>query len=206
MIINEIISKVTIVKKGSFKKNNQMWKLRSNVSPENPNPKICLYCGNEFYPKNGKQIRGCNSKKWKETKFCTRSCAASYNNKKYPKILKGNGTICSCGEKKGYKANFCLKCFNKKWKERTLQDVVDLKYKGSLKWVYIRNQARSLMEQWKIPKKCEKCGWNKHVEVNHIKKISDFPLNTLISEVNSRDNLHYLCPNCHWEFENNKAV
>jgi len=40
--------------------------------------------------------------------------------------------------------------------------------------------------------------------VCHIKAVSDFDENTPIVIINSIDNLMALCPNCHWEFDNNK--
>lgn len=49
---------------------------------------------------------------------------------------------------------------------------------------------------------CEHCGYSKHVELAHIKAVSDFDDSSLLSEVNSPDNLKALCPNCHWEFDN----
>jgi predicted restriction endonuclease len=51
---------------------------------------------------------------------------------------------------------------------------------------------------------CEVCGYNTHVEVCHIKSVSSFSDDTLITEINSIDNLVGLCPNHHWEFDNGK--
>ena len=49
---------------------------------------------------------------------------------------------------------------------------------------------------------CAKCGYDKHVELCHIKDIANFDDDSLLSEVNSRNNIIQLCPNCHWEFDN----
>ena len=48
------------------------------------------------------------------------------------------------------------------------------------------------------------CNYDHHYEVCHIKPIKDFSLNSLIYEINNKDNLIHLCPNHHWEFDNNK--
>ena len=48
---------------------------------------------------------------------------------------------------------------------------------------------------------CEQCGWKHHVEVCHIKSISDFSKDTVVSVINDRSNLKLLCPNCHWLFD-----
>jgi hypothetical protein len=50
---------------------------------------------------------------------------------------------------------------------------------------------------------CEKCGYDKHVEIAHKRGISTFGGDTLISVINSKENLMALCPNCHWEYDHN---
>ena len=51
------------------------------------------------------------------------------------------------------------------------------------------------------PLECCKCGYKKHVEIAHIRAISDFPDSATIGEINSIENLMALCPNCHWEHD-----
>lgn len=53
-------------------------------------------------------------------------------------------------------------------------------------------------------KKCSKCGYDKHFQICHIKSISSFPDDTMLSEINNISNVVALCPNCHWEFDNLK--
>ena len=52
--------------------------------------------------------------------------------------------------------------------------------------------------------KCTSCGYDKHVEIHHIKSISSFIVDSTATlyDVNNPDNLVYLCPNCHWEIDN----
>ena len=50
--------------------------------------------------------------------------------------------------------------------------------------------------------KCAVCGYDKHVEIAHIKAVSEFSDDTTIKEINSIDNLIALCPNHHWEYDN----
>ena len=50
---------------------------------------------------------------------------------------------------------------------------------------------------------CCVCGYNKHTEICHIKAVSDFTNESFIGEINDIDNLMALCPNHHWEFDNN---
>lgn len=52
------------------------------------------------------------------------------------------------------------------------------------------------------PMACSVCGYDKHVEIAHIKAVSDFDDSATIAEINSVDNLIALCPNHHWEYDN----
>ena len=45
------------------------------------------------------------------------------------------------------------------------------------------------------------CGYDKTYEVAHIKAVSEFSDDALISEINDINNLIALCPNHHWEFD-----
>lgn len=51
---------------------------------------------------------------------------------------------------------------------------------------------------------CEMCNYSKIVHICHINDISLFDESTPISKINSQDNLRALCPNHHWEFDNDK--
>ena len=46
--------------------------------------------------------------------------------------------------------------------------------------------------------RCSICGYDKHVEVAHIKAINEFSDDTPLSIINNRDNLLLLCRNDHW--------
>lgn len=110
---------------------------------------------------------------------------------------------CACGKKKTKKSKCCQICSSiNQQKYETLQDVLHYrsKYGQSAAYNIIRGRARQAM---KHITSCQVCGYNKHVEVCHIKPISKFDHSSLISEINHPDNLYILCPNCHWEFDNN---
>jgi hypothetical protein len=66
----------------------------------------------------------------------------------------------------------------------------------------IQKDARNIYENSNRPKQCICCGYNKHYEVAHIKAVSEFNDDTLISEINDTKNLIALCPNHHWEYDN----
>lgn len=49
---------------------------------------------------------------------------------------------------------------------------------------------------------CVVCGYNKQIEVAHIKAVSEFEDSAIIAEIDNINNLVALCPNHHWEFDN----
>lgn len=52
------------------------------------------------------------------------------------------------------------------------------------------------------PMQCLSCGYSLHVDVCHVRDVSDFPKASTIGEVNAPENLVALCKNHHWEFDN----
>lgn len=108
--------------------------------------------------------------------------------------------LCSCGKYKTIKSKYCIKCSTDSQIEyHTISDVIHSARHGqSAKFNIVRGRARN---QYKNIKVCQFCGYDKHVEVCHIKPIHSFSLDTLISVVNAPDNILILCPNCHWEFD-----
>jgi hypothetical protein len=65
---------------------------------------------------------------------------------------------------------------------------------------HIRNFNRSWNKHL-LDKPCSNCGYSKHVELCHIRPVSDFPESAKLSEVNAELNNIVLCRNCHWEFD-----
>lgn len=68
----------------------------------------------------------------------------------------------------------------------------------------IQKNARKIYEESTKPKYCIVCGYDKHYEVAHIKAVSSFDDRVLIDEINTSNNLIALCPNHHWEYDNNE--
>lgn len=67
----------------------------------------------------------------------------------------------------------------------------------------IQKNARQVYWNSDKPKHCIVCGYSNHIEVAHVKSVSSFDDNSLICEINDIDNLIGLCPNHHWEYDNN---
>ena len=66
----------------------------------------------------------------------------------------------------------------------------------------IQHLARRAFFETTPSPKCAICGYDKHVEVAHIKPVSGFSDEATMREINSFSNLIGLCPNHHWEFDN----
>lgn len=146
----------------------------------------------------------CN-KETKNPKFCSRSCAALYNNKD-PNVRRRTKTkqckTCSTLVYSHY--TYCSDCFKARGVDWATVSYDELRGKAKYqKNSRIRDLARRKLLKTTQKQECSVCGYDKHVHVCHKKAISDFPGTTTISEINSIDNLVYLCPNCHWEFDNN---
>jgi predicted restriction endonuclease len=82
----------------------------------------------------------------------------------------------------------------------TLKQSLNLDGTRSSKYNTVRHHARKAA--LKFPQECSNCGYRLHVDVCHIKAIKDFHEETLISEINSLQNLTLLCKNHHWELDN----
>lgn len=65
----------------------------------------------------------------------------------------------------------------------------------------IQKIARQVYLESNPSPKCAVCGYSNHVEIAHIKAVSEFDGDAEIKEINSVDNLIGLCPNHHWEFD-----
>jgi 5-methylcytosine-specific restriction endonuclease McrA len=155
-----------------------------------------------YAPTEGLYMNICKQceKETKNPSFCSRSCSAVYNNKISPKRqLAGSCYSCSCPIRSTRK--FCKPCWKQETaaKDMTLDEASYLNHHRSSCFALVRSRAREIFR--KANKECSNCGYKKHVEVCHIKSISSFSPDTLLSVINSKDNLVLLCPNCHWEFD-----
>ena len=150
------------------------------------------------------KCKQCN-KETDNPKFCSQSCAATFNNKGIVRNGKSRNYVCDCGEKKDHRAISCHSCKVKRTTEQALSKPISewflVDRDARVRYNQIRHWARRLMVERGIEKKCG-CGYDKHVECCHIISIPDFPEDTPLGIVNGEDNLIYLCRNCHWEQHN----
>lgn len=149
--------------------------------------------------------------------FCCRSCSATYNNKgkQKNKPITLACKTCSTIYIRTYKhrsKTFCTSCLqefktrNMIYRNLTLKEYIEkdsVKNKhSSWKFAHIRILNRNWnKELTKLG--CQYCNYSSHVELAHIKAISSWDDNTPLGIINSPDNILVLCPNHHWEFDNN---
>ena len=110
---------------------------------------------------------------------------------------------------RNYRSTLCEEHFQE-YKENQYRDKTLGEYRTKLSvagkhpsWVnaHVRSFARSWLKHLAI-EPCRKCGYDKHVELAHVRPVSEFTDDELLRDVNSEDNVIPLCPNCHWEFDN----
>ena len=133
-------------------------------------------------------------------KYCSRSCAAKQNNILAPKRRPaGRCRVCGCAIPRRNK--YCP-AHRPKQLDRSLPigTVADGSDHPACRYARLRQDARRLYRT-AFPRRCVRCGYDKHIEVCHRRPLASFPPDTPISVVNSLDNLVGLCPNCHWEFD-----
>ena len=156
----------------------------------------CKGCGVEF-DKNHWHVKRSVSH------FCTRSCAAVYNNTHRPSRLKKKCKSCSCLIISQW--TYCEDCrVNKRRQTDMFDESKSIAYYASKtndmnKYRGVRLLAKRTTRLW--PQICKICSYSLHVETCHIRSISSFPTDTLVSVVNADDNMILLCRNCHWEFD-----
>jgi len=153
-------------------------------------------CQNEFEPSTYNQ------------KYCCPKCSNVSHVREWSN--KRKKTCLSCNTLIKHTATYCKPCLgkikSKKYELLTLKDIHNkLSYlKKHPSW--LNAEVRAFARSWnpdivKHPR--QKCNYNKHSELAHIKEISSFDENTKLGEINHPSNLLALCPNHHWEFDNN---
>jgi len=143
-------------------------------------------------------------------RFCTRSCSASFNNKAKPKrVLTRKCTKCT-NIAASYRTRFCEQHLKEHKRGELCKTYTIGEYRNKISvsgkhpsWLHshVRLFAGRWLKELK-EKPCAFCGYDKFVELAHIKAVKDFDDAALMGDVNHLSNVIQLCPNCHWEFDN----
>lgn len=175
------------------------------------NPNICKYCDEVI-----RILDGQSAAEVRRKKFCDRACRNRYNN---PLRRKKTDVCKTCNKEfERYKTDggvwsisknckFCQSlgygnsiAFMMKTKEEVYRTY---KTKFSARNA-ISGNAQVVYKNSNRPYTCVICGYAKHVDIAHIKSVADFDNSVPMSEINNISNLVALCPNHHWEFDNNQ--
>jgi hypothetical protein len=158
-------------------------------SPVKSEPHPCAYCGSIT----------------KNRRFCSKSCTAKMTNTYVVKRKKKVWLCEVCGKIISKQSSMCKGCYckSKIFKESGNKTIGMFHTTHARhRHQHIRNHAHNVMKFYGIPKQCVQCGYSLHVELCHIKDICKFDKKAMLSEVNSLNNLAYLCRNHHWELGN----
>jgi hypothetical protein len=143
----------------------------------------------------------CGKLKRKVSRSCRECYIKIYNVKG---LNQYRTRFCKCGKIKSRTSSskLCRECYIKE------RDISIEKLKtSSPHWIKYRTRiAKNARQVYKRAKRlyvCEVCGYDKRIDICHKKDVKDFPNGTMLSEVNHIDNLIALCPNHHWEYDNN---
>lgn len=171
------------------------------------NPPCCLQCGAVLQVRGDEQCAAARKRR-----FCNQSCAASFNNEKQPKRPPSDLYCKSCGVKldriRLSSGNLshptrCTTCKSTpgSWTQES-KACLFKRYIVFAAHAKIREHSRIVYEKSGKPRRCEVCGYTRHVEVCHRRGVAQFPDDALIVEINHIDNLVALCPTHHWEHDN----
>lgn len=157
--------------------------------------KTSIKCGN---PDCNKvlTVRENNTK----SRFCSKSCSNHANPRRKRVVI----SCILCGRDAIYRRRYCDKCIEGR--------NIGIRKVGSFRselsdanrYSRIRAHARKIAED--LPDRCEKCGYDKHVQVCHRKPIKLYEGSATVQDVNEIGNLVKLCPNHHWELDHGLLV
>lgn len=166
----------------------------ARISAYDKSPNMCICCSSPL-----SYVDAIKHKK----KFCSRSCAATHNNLKYPKRSKSKNTshqICNCVHcgvsfTTHTQVKYCsMRCSSNHRKKELISDWLSGKIDGG-DWYGVKSFVRNYVFD-KFGNKCSLCEWDKRnpvtgklaLEIDHI---DGNPYNHIES------NLRVLCRNCH---------
>ena len=143
--------------------------------------------------------------------FCDSSCAAKYNNKKYPKRHKNElhkDECPQCGRFKSLRSHLCQFCSQKAQSRIQNSELGEYIGYGEQRLQYITTKCQSIRkhakkvlnndkEREKVCAYCKNHEFDDILEVHHLKPISSFNEHTRIKDINDISNLVWLCPNHH---------
>lgn len=140
-------------------------------------------------------------------KFCNKSCAASFNNRK--SIKRARSKVCHYDECDELILSSRKYCKDHRTNTNGSRVPIGKMTKGELIRMYgysgaqsrIRRHSRDVFHTLNLPLKCFVCEYPTFVEIAHLRPVSDFGESTIVEAINDTKNLVPLCPNHHKEYD-----
>lgn len=186
----------------------QKEKAQTRKSAYNTDPNLCTYCNKGIIAGESEKLYDVLRKR-----FCDHTCAARHVNRnrtRNPRRAESKGRRCSKCEvlftvtRKGDKMpgdKLCSGCKPKDIASYSKEELFNTRPNWQAARSAIQKHARTSYQNSGLAQKCLECGYSAHVEVCHIKPVSSFKEDALVSEINNVSNLVALCRNHHWEFD-----
>jgi hypothetical protein len=156
-------------------------------------PNKCLTCDNSILPKPRQRLFNVRQKK-----FCNNSCAASFNNRLFPKKKAAKKVCINCLQSfspPNQRIKTCSVCRPLRSKPRSLENT---SRQEAGRVIIGKHAMRAMGNRAKV---CAVCGYDRFVDVCHIKPVAAFSSQAKLKEINAPENLVYLCPNHHREYD-----
>ena len=157
------------------------------------NPNRCRACNGPILPKPGQRLFNVRQKI-----FCDSSCAASFNNHLFPKKKSVRKVCVKCFQAFSPPNHRIKTCRDCRPVRSTRRNLGELTKQEAGRVVIGRHAARVMLNR---SKKCIACGYSTFVDVAHLKPVAAFSPQAKLTEINAPENLVYLCPNHHREFD-----
>jgi hypothetical protein len=156
------------------------------------NPIMCKYCKNPIPVLDGEKVSTVRRKT-----FCNRTCKTSYSN--HIRALHNQYKRSSDRLPLDIYLN-TISVSNK-----TKRDLFSTRTNWQSARSAIQKHARNIYLTSATHTHCCRigCMYEAHIDVAHIKPVSEFSDDSLISNINDKFNLMGLCKNHHWEFDHN---
>lgn len=147
-------------------------------------------------------------------RFCSQKCAVTHSNKtrkrKPAHRGRSNPKCKMCSKRaRGPYAKYCEE-HKDTYKNRRNTNVRLKGLKRKRQYtrkghMWLSSKIRTIAKNWYreiLSWPCARCGYDKHVEMCHIREVRTFTDNDKIKVINARTNVVQLCRNCHWEMDN----
>lgn len=152
----------------------------------------------------------CN-KETSNKRYCSLQCSASGRISSVNKCKCCNQRLGGWYKSREHRTQLCQSCYGKykviEYGNKTkLESILECSsYASKHKFSKIRQHAHRISRIHNLySDSCQgnNCNYNKHTELCHKIPIGNFDDHILLKEINSIDNIVFLCPCCHWELDN----